>query len=271
VTLHIGATLPQFRADAEPCIEAARRAEALGLDGVFVFDHMWPLGNPDGAVLHSHTLLAAVAAETDRLRVGTLVARVGLMPDAVLANTLVSSALIAGRDRFVAGVGTGDAQSKPEDEAFGVTYEPVAERLARLSRVVGELRQRGVTTWIGGRSVVVRSMAAETADGLNIWAATPAEVASEVADLHRRTPAGRQVAVSWGGQVLIGRTDAEAAAKLERYGSRPNLVHGTVTGVARHFEALAEAGVTFVVCSPLDVHDSLDAYETLAEVREGLT
>jgi alkanesulfonate monooxygenase SsuD/methylene tetrahydromethanopterin reductase-like flavin-dependent oxidoreductase (luciferase family) len=268
--LQIGTTLPQFREDAEVAIDAARRAEALGLDGVFVFDHLWPIGNPDGVVLHSLTLLGALAAETQRVRLGSLVARVGLLPDAVLVNTLASVAHIAGAERTIAGVGTGDALSKPENLAFGVEYESVSERVAAVRRVCRSLQERGVTTWAGGRSPELRQVAADDADALNIWGATPAEVVSEIEDLRQRA-GGREVATTWGGQVLIGRNGTDAAAKLERYGTRRHLVHGTVAQVAEHFDAMAEAGVTFAVCAPLDCHDDPAAYETLAEVREGLT
>jgi alkanesulfonate monooxygenase SsuD/methylene tetrahydromethanopterin reductase-like flavin-dependent oxidoreductase (luciferase family) len=269
VTLQIGTTLPQFREDAEVAIDAAQRAEDVGLDGVFVFDHLWPIGNPEGTVLHSHTLLGALAAETTRVHVGTLVARVGLMPDAVLVNTLASVAHIAGRERTIAGLGTGDALSKPENLAFDCEYDSVSDRVAAVGRVCRALRARGVTTWAGGRSPELRQIAADDSDALNIWGASPAEVVVEMEDLRRRA-GGRTVATTWGGQVLIGRTDAEAAAKLERYGTRRHLVHGTVSEVARYFAALGEAGVRYAVCSPLDVQDDLDAYETLAEVREGL-
>ena len=267
--MRVGTTLPQFRADAEAALAAARRAEALGLDGVFVFDHLWPIGNPDGTVLHAHTLLGALAEETDRVQVGALVARIGLLPDAVLVNTLASVAHVAGTDRMIAGVGAGDALSKPENEGFDVAYGRVAVRLEAVARVCRGLRERGVTTWAGGRSPELRRVAAEEADALNVWGASPAEVVAEMEDLGRRA-AGRAVATTWGGQVLIGRTAEEAAAKLERHGPRSHLVHGTVAEVVRHFDALAEAGVTYVVCAPLDVHDDPDALETLAEVREAL-
>jgi alkanesulfonate monooxygenase SsuD/methylene tetrahydromethanopterin reductase-like flavin-dependent oxidoreductase (luciferase family) len=193
------------------------------------------------------------------------------MPDAVLVNTLVSVAHIAGRDRVIGGVGTGDALSRPENTEFGVPYESVGERLAAVGRVCDGLRARGVPSWVGGRSAALRELVAAHADALNIWAATPAEVAAEVADLRTKVAGGRDVAVTWGGQVLIGRSPADAAAKFERYGTRDKLVHGTVIEVARHFDALAEAGISYAVCSPLDVHDDANAYETLAEVREALT
>ena len=267
--MRFGVTLPQFREDAEVAIAAAQRAEALGLDGVFVFDHLWPIGNPGGVVIHAFPLLGALAEETKRVQLGPLVARVGLVPDEVLVNTLASLAHIAGPGRTIAGIGAGDSLSKPENLGFGVEYESVALRVAAVARVCRALRARGVTTWAGGRSSHIRQVAADDADALNIWGASPAEVVSELEDLRRRA-GGREVETTWGGQVLIGRDEADAAAKFERYGERRHLVHGTVSQVAAYFDALSETGVTYAVCTPLDIHTDPNAYETLAEVREVL-
>jgi alkanesulfonate monooxygenase SsuD/methylene tetrahydromethanopterin reductase-like flavin-dependent oxidoreductase (luciferase family) len=132
------------------------------------------------------------------------------------------------------------------------------------------LRERGVTTWTAGRVPEIRQVAADHADALNVWGSSPGEVVEVVEDMRARS--GRSdYPVTWGGQVLVGRTDTEAESKVRRYGLRPHLVHGTVAAVARHFEALAEAGVTYAVCAPLDVGEGPAAYETLAEVKEGLT
>jgi alkanesulfonate monooxygenase SsuD/methylene tetrahydromethanopterin reductase-like flavin-dependent oxidoreductase (luciferase family) len=266
--VRIGTTLPQFRADADLAIAAAQRAEAVGLDGVFVFDHLWPIGNPDGEVLHSYPLLGALAAETARVRLGSLVARVGLLPDAVLVNCLASVQLIAG-GRMIGGVGSGDALSKAENEAFGVPFETVADRLARVTNCCRLLHERGVEAWAGGRSPQLRQVAAEWADALSVWGASPGALAEEAADLRARA-GGREVAVTWGGQVLIGRTPADLAAKQERHGRRPGLVQGTVDEVADHLAKLGDAGATWAVCAPLDIHDDPAALETLASVKSAL-
>jgi alkanesulfonate monooxygenase SsuD/methylene tetrahydromethanopterin reductase-like flavin-dependent oxidoreductase (luciferase family) len=269
VTVRVGTTLPQFRADPEPALAAATRAEALGLDGVFVFDHLWPLGKPDGAVLQAYPLLGALAEETRTIRVGPLVARVGLLPDLVLVNTLVSAAMVAGTGRLIAGLGTGDRLSKPENDAFGVGYDKVEARLASLARCCRALAERGIETWAGGRSRRLRHTAAMAADALNVWGATPEEVEREAADF-RHQAGTRAVEVTWGGQVLIGRDRDAAAEKLERHGTRPGLVHGAVDDVIAHFRRLADLGATWVVASPIDIHDDPAALETLAGVREAL-
>lgn len=267
--MKVGTTLPQFRADAESAIAAARRAEEVRLDGVFVFDHMWPIGNRDGEVLQSFTLLGALATETARVRLGTLVARVGLVPDAVLVNQFASMREIAG-DRLIAGMGTGDDLSRAENEAYGVAYESAEERLEAVARCCGMCGDRGIETWVGGRSPEVREVAARSASALNIWQASPAAVVKEGDDVRGRAK-GRAVEITWAGQVLIGRDAEGAAALLAKRGPRPGLVHGDVDEVVGRLAAIRDAGATWAVCSPLDIHDDADgALEILAEVAERL-
>ena len=255
--MHIGISLPQFRHDADAAVEVARRAEAGGLDGVFVFDHLWPMGQRMRPALHSTTLLGALAAETDRVVLGTLVARVGLVPDAVLVHTLVTLHRMTG-GRVIAALGTGDSLNREENDAYGVPFAPVADRVASVVDCCRRLRAAGVTTWIGGRSPAVR-MAAANADGWNGWGIDVATWAEEGAGV----PHGGEL--TWGGQVLIGRTRAQADAKLRAHGPRPGLVAGTVDDLKAHFDALAAAGASWAVCAPLDVGTDPDAVELRAE------
>lgn len=255
--MRVGVTVPQFRHDAEAAVATARRAEAAGIDGVFVFDHLWPLGQRMRPALHSLTLLGALAAETDTVVLGPLVARVGLVPDAVLVHSLVSLHRMLG-DRLIAALGAGDSLNREENEAYGVPFRPVAERLASVGSCCRRLHDAGVTTWVGGRSKAVREVAAE-ADGWNGWGMDAATFAAEAAGV------APGPALTWGGQILIGSTRAEADAKLRAHGTRPGLVSGTVDDLVRHLGALAAAGAVWAVCAPLDVGTDDGALEILAE------
>lgn len=257
--MRIGVTLPQFRTDAGPTLAAARRAEAVGLDGVFVFDHLWPLGQPQRPALHSFPLLGALAAETEGVVLGTLVARVGVLPDAVLVNTLVSLDRISG-GRLVAGLGTGDRANRAENEAYGLPYAPAPDRLAAMLRCCGALRRARVRTWVGGRSAALREAAA-LADGWNAWGPDAATFRAEAVTV------APGVARTWAGQVLIGRTRAEAEDKLATHGPRPGLVWGTIEDLRAHVDGLATAGATWAVCAPLDVGADPGAVELLAQLR----
>jgi hypothetical protein len=262
--MRIGVTLPQFREDPAPALAVARSAEDAGLDGVFVFDHLWPLGRPDRPALHSYELLGAVAAETSSVAVGTLVARVGLLPDAMFLHALLTLHQVAGA-RLVAGLGTGDVANRDENLAYGVGYSPTGERRARMVACCRALSDAGVVTWIGGRSAAARGAAvAGGATAWNGWGFDRATFAAAAAEL-----VGTDVAPTWAGQVLVGRTQDEADAKLARHGPRPGLVWGTVDALRRHFDALDAAGATWAVCAPLDVGHDPAAPETLAEATAG--
>ena len=258
--MRLGITLPQFRADPQPAVDTARAAEAAGLDGVFVFDHLWPLGRPDRPALHSYELLAAVAVETTSVSVGTLVARVGLVPDAVFVHAIRTLHQIAG-PRLIAGLGTGDLANRDENVAYGIGFPEMAERRARLIACSTALSDEGVVTWVGGLSARARAMAvAGRARAWNGWGLDTTSFAAAAAEL-----AGTGVEPTWAGQVLVGRTQGDADAKRAEYGTRPGLLWGTVDDLRRHLDVIAAAGATWAVCAPLDIGRDPSVPETLAE------
>lgn len=222
--MKVGLTLPQFGEDPEACIEVARQAETAGLDGVFVFDHLWAIGRPDRPALHGPSLLGALAVETRRLRVGTLVARVGLLTDDVLVSTFLTLAGMAG-DRLVAGLGVGDRLSEDENRAFGVPFPSVADRWASLGECCGRLRRLGIETWVGGLSAGTRAVGRAQSDALNLWDVAPGAVADELARPD-------SVPVTWG-----GRVDLSGGA-------------GFVDSVLR---SLFDAGAAWAVVAPVGV------------------
>jgi alkanesulfonate monooxygenase SsuD/methylene tetrahydromethanopterin reductase-like flavin-dependent oxidoreductase (luciferase family) len=72
-------------------------------------------------------------------------------------------------------------------------------------------------------------------------------------------------ALTWGGQILIGRTGKEADAKVRAHGTRPGLVSGTPDDLVEHLRALAAAGASWAICAPLDVGTDPGAIEILSE------
>jgi len=264
--MKVGVTLPTFTADAGAPLRAAAVAERAGLDGVFAFDHLWPMGSPGRPALWSFGVLAAVAARTQRVHLGPLVARVGLMPDDDLIGAFAALEAVAGEGRVVAGVGTGDHMSAPENRAYGVDYPHAAVRLADVERVARTLADRGLPTWIGGLSDATAAAAHRAGAARNLWGVTAERLSA--ASVHQ----GDVLEVTWGGQVLVGRDRAELDALLARYGERPGLVSGTVEEVAAHLATLGRAGATWCVCGPLDyIAAPEQAVETIGLVREAIT
>jgi alkanesulfonate monooxygenase SsuD/methylene tetrahydromethanopterin reductase-like flavin-dependent oxidoreductase (luciferase family) len=111
-------------ADPGLVAEVAVTAERFGWDGVFVWDHLWnwtlaPFADP-------WVTLAAVATETERVRIGTIVAALPRRRPQLVAQAATSLDRLSG-GRMVLGVGLG-VDSYGEFSAFG---EPAADDRAR--------------------------------------------------------------------------------------------------------------------------------------------
>src|SRR5262249_6905699 len=149
-------------------LTVARTAEAAGVDGVFVYDHLWR-GDPPNRrpALECFALLGAVAAETTRITIGTLVVRATLRPPATLANAVATAQRVS-NGRVIAGIGAGYSQSRAENEAFGLEFGTMADRLHALQESVQAVHATGVPVWVGGRAAQVRELV-PLADGWNGW------------------------------------------------------------------------------------------------------
>jgi probable F420-dependent oxidoreductase len=103
-------------ADVGRAVAAAEAAEANGWDGFFVWDHLSFVWGPPSA--DPWVVLAAAAASTQRIRLGTAVAVVPRYRPHLLAQTTATLDRLSG-GRLVLGVGIGG--SSAEDAAFGDT------------------------------------------------------------------------------------------------------------------------------------------------------
>ena len=126
-------------------VELGVRAEAAGLDSVWVSDHLQPWRHEGGHAPHALTVLAAMGERTERVLLGTSV----LTPTfrynpAVLAQQLATLALLA-PDRVVLGVGTGEALN--EISVGLLEWPDFKERWARLREAVRLMRE----LWAGER------------------------------------------------------------------------------------------------------------------------
>lgn len=272
--VRLGVTLPSLQGDPELALAAARIADAGGLDGVFVFDHLFR--ESEGLRRPSHemgVMLGAVAAETTRVTLGPLAARATVRPGAELAAVLETAARLA-PGRFVATLGAGDRESEAEQRAFGLEVGTVDSRLEALERSVVLARGRGFPVWVGGTLGRVRDLAARAADGWNAWNLDVDEFRRLAAATRQARAAlveeGREAgefACSWGGLVLVGDSGADATARLRsRAGGadRDDVIHGSVERVADRLARVVEAGAAWIVVALLDSSD-LDAHRVLAE------
>ena len=110
--------------------EVARRAEGLGYSGLVFPDHLVEQLSPIPA-------MATVLAATETLRVAPFVLNVDLHHPAVLAQDLASLDVLSdGRVDVAIGAGW----NKPEYDAVGLSFDPVATRVERLGEAVKVLK-----------------------------------------------------------------------------------------------------------------------------------
>ena len=273
-SVRVGLTLPSFQSDPERVLTVARAAEDAGIDGVFLFDHLFRRrGDADTAerrpALELLTMTAAVAAATQRPAVGTLGARATLRPPAVLRAAFDTLDRMA-PGRIIAGLGGGDDESIAEDSAFGVlpgdpapagaaraTLEPGAYRLDRLEAAMQALAGRPYPVWVAGVSPAAVRLAAERAEGWNRWGGGPASFRTAAERVRAELAnAGRDHAAftySWGGLAVVAPTREEAESKRDRLGGdRPDVVWGDPPQVAETISAYASAGADWVILGPID-------------------
>jgi hypothetical protein len=150
--MRLGLALPQYDYSVagesalqwDTVLSWARAAESAGFDSVWVSDHLFldvsKYGGPADrhAVLDPIVMLAALAGEVTRVRLGTLVLCEALRPAAVLAKSLASLDVACG-GRLDVGIGAG--WYEPEYEAIGMTMPGAGERLDRLRDAVTVLRE----------------------------------------------------------------------------------------------------------------------------------
>lgn len=288
MSIKVGVTLPQFTEKRERFLDGARRAEALGYDSVWAFDHLWPLGDDhERPVLESWTSLAHLAAVTERVTLGTLVTRSSLRHEVMLAKMVATVAELA-PGRLICALGSGDKMSEPENVAFGLPYFAGDDRINQLAstmEVVTTYSSEGVVghtdgfahiehlptspqpdpapeVWIGGWSRRVLHLAGEGADGWNGWGTDVARFA-RAARTVTDAAGGRDIELSWAGQVMLAASDDDARGKLGDRNPDSFLVGGPES-VAEHLQRFVEAGASHLIAAFPDA-GAKGSYELFAE------
>ena len=114
-------------ADGREWLDFARRVEDSGISTLLLRDHF--SAGAFGQQLAPFSALAAAAAVTTRLRVGTLVLSNDFRHPAIVAHEAASLHLLSG-GRFELGIGAGWYQ--PEYAAAGIAFDTAGRRIARL-------------------------------------------------------------------------------------------------------------------------------------------
>ncbi len=111
------------------------------IDHAWLFDHPMPIGRaaPNGSCLDGWSLLAALAAQTSRLRLGLMVASNANQTPPLLAKRAATLDVIShGRLQFGLGAGGG---AEREHTAYGVEFFPPGEMVRRLGEACEIIRR----------------------------------------------------------------------------------------------------------------------------------
>jgi F420-dependent oxidoreductase-like protein len=297
-------TEPQQGASYEQLLGVARTAEAQGFDGFFRSDHYLSMGSADGLPGPSDAwvTLAAIARQTDRIRLGTLVTSATFrLPGPLAVSVAGVDAMSGGRVELGLGAGWYEA----EHTAYGIPFPPLGERFERLEeqlaivtglwstdagetfdfsgrhyRLVGcpalpkPVQQPGPPIIVGGGGPkrtprLAARYAAEFNRAFRPLEETRAQfgVVRAACEATDRDPAS--MALSAAQVVCCGTDEAEIARRAARIGQpvdqlRQNGLCGTPGEVVAKLATFAEAGASRAYLQVLDLAD-LDHLALLGE------
>jgi F420-dependent oxidoreductase-like protein len=117
-------------------IASAQKAEKVGFDLVTVMDHFYQIrgiGPETDPMLEAYTTLAALATQTSRVRLGTLVTGVTYRNPALVAKEVTTLDVIS-KGRAILGIGA--AWNEDEHAGYGFEFPPIRERMDRLDEAL---------------------------------------------------------------------------------------------------------------------------------------
>ncbi len=137
--VRLGLNLWSQASDWPGFLEAARRADRLGYDHVWTWDHVYAIfGDPHQPIFEGYTALAALAQATERVRLGLFVGANTFRNPGLAAKSVTTIDHISGGRAIM---GLGGAWFEGEHTAFGFDFGGgFGERLDWLAEAVGDVR-----------------------------------------------------------------------------------------------------------------------------------
>ncbi len=254
-------------------VEVAQRAETLGFESAWLFDHFHTTPEPsDSITFEAYTALTALAGATSKIRLGHIVTCVAYRNPALVAKMLSTMDVVSG-GRMELGLGAG--WKREEFEAYGYEFPSTHDRLGRLRdtlEIVTRMFEPGRAAYHGeyarvanainepkpiqrdrprimvggnGREVTWR-LAAAFADELNLDATPPDELPEALSVVGQRCEE-------------LGRDPATLPVSVHIWWEQLDAAASRADLIRAYLEAGASRVMTLVRASAKDP-DALDAF-----------
>ena len=153
----IGVYLPQMGFSYSDVLHRAQRCEELGIDSLWLYDHLYGPGAPEYPSLEAWTLATALLSRTERIQVGHMVLCNQFRHPVVLAKMATTLDQISA-GRLQLGIGSGSIED--EHDRVGLDWGTFAERSERLGETLEILHQSFADERIdfAGKHFAVRDM-----------------------------------------------------------------------------------------------------------------